>query len=120
MENKIKALQQGINILRNIIETANYFKEVQFFKAPPNEETRHRYENYHSIPRQRIEFNDNVYTVTFSVLCTSSEVFAYGTYTRNGDECSLTVIENLLTRLECELGKCVLDGTKFGGADNAD
>lgn len=115
---KIKALQQDIDILQRILETAHHFKGAYFFKPPATVELCLEYEKQHSIPQQRIVFNGNVYTVAFTVVCTRSNVFAYGSYTRNGDECNLTVIENLLTRLKCELGKCILAETKFGGADN--
>lgn len=118
MENKIKALQQDIDILQDVIETAHHFKGAYFFKPPANAGSRRRYEQYYSIPEHRIEFNGTVYTVAFDVVCSCSNVYAHGNYTRNGDKCNLTVIKNLLEKLRCEKAKCILETTKFGGADN--
>ena len=93
MENTIKALDA-------IIKEAEYMKNAYFFTPDPTAHGRRTYEKYHS--HDRIEWTENGhnYTAEFTVNCSCKNVYAYGTYTRDGKKTTLTAIRNSCKRLK--------------------
>lgn len=85
--------------IRAIIETAEHFRSAYFFRPPCSASSRRAYERQHSIPEITWAEGGHVYTASYTVQCSCSNVYASGTYTRDGKKTTLTAIRNSYNRL---------------------
>lgn len=92
----------AINMIRNLIETAEYFRSSYFWTPPGNAGSRRSYERAHTIPEFSWEEGGHTYTARFDVVCSCKNVYASGTYTKDGNKTTLTAIRNSLKRLEAQ------------------
>ena len=93
-------MENTINQIKSIIDVAEKMRNAYFFKSPDTAGFRRSYERKYSRPE--ITWNDgkDIYTAAYSVSCSCRNVYAYGTYTKNGKKTTLTAIKNSLKRLE--------------------
>lgn len=88
-----------IKALQGIITEAETMKNAYFFTPPASANMRRAYEKKHS--HQIITWNDSghQYSACFTVTCSCHNVYAAGTYTRDGQRTTLTAIRNSYRRL---------------------
>ena len=93
-------MKEIIEGIREIIEEAEKMKASYFFHPDQTAGGRRSYEKRHS--HEEITWKDgkDTFTARFTVSCSCRNVYAYGTYTRNGKKTTLTAIRNSLKRLE--------------------
>ena len=97
------SIKEIIIALESIIATAEKFKGAYFFAPPANASGRRSYEEYHSIPFFAFEYNGVEYTCEYRISCSCRNVYAKGTYTRNGNKTTLTAIKNVLKKMKAEV-----------------
>ena len=83
-----------------IIEEAENMRGAYFFLPPTNAGGRRSYEKYHSHGPITWQDGKDTYTAEFSVKCSCSNVYASGTYTKNGKKTTLTAVKNSYYRLK--------------------
>ena len=88
-----------INKLEGLIATAHRFKSAYYWTAPATASERRSYEKRNSIPKFQWEEGGHEYTAAFTVNCSCRNVYAYGTYTKDGVKTTLTAVKNSLKRL---------------------
>lgn len=85
-----------------IIDLAETMKKAYFFAAPGNARARRAYEDAHSIGKVEWDEGGRHYTAEYITTCSCSNVYAKGSYTRDGKPTTLTAIRNSYRRLtEC-------------------
>lgn len=82
-----------------IIDLAQEMKNSYFFQPPTNARERRAYEDAHSIPTVEWDEGGRHYTAEYTTTCSCSNVYAKGTYTRDGKPTTLTAIRNSYRRL---------------------
>ena len=89
-----------INKIRAIVDEAETMKKAYFFHAPTSAGGRRSYEKHHS--HELVEWTESghSYTAQYTVTCSCANVYAQGTYTKDGKQTTLTAIRNSLKRLE--------------------
>lgn len=95
--------QTTIESVKKVVMEAAEMKNSFFWKPPYGADGRRRYEQEHSHDRVEWEENGHEFSAEFSVKCTCSNIYAYGTYTRDGKKTTLTGIKNSLKRMEQEV-----------------
>ena len=85
--------------LKNLIDTAERFRNAYFWSAPGNAGARRSYERQNSVPLIAWTENGHNYTAEFTVNCSCRNIYANGTYTRDGKNTTITVIRNSYRRL---------------------
>lgn len=88
-----------IHTISNIIALAAKFRNSYFFSSPGSASARRSYERNNSIDTITWTENGHTYTAAFTVSCSCSNVYASGTYTRDGKKTTLTAIKNSYARL---------------------
>ena len=91
-----------ITAVAAIITEAEKMRNAYFFRAPGSARARHSYEKYHSHEEVTWEENGHTYTAAYSVSCSCKNVYASGTYTRDGKPTTLTAIRNSYKRMTAE------------------
>ncbi len=89
-----------INRIKAIVAEAEAMRGAYFFLPPQAAGMRRSYEKYHSHDEVRWTESGHEYTAEFRVSCSCRNVYATGTYTRDGNRTTLTAIKNSLKRLE--------------------
>lgn len=89
-----------ISQIESIIAEAEAMKSAYFFRSPAHAGARRSYERQHT--HEPVEWTDggHIYTAAYTVTCSCSNVYAYGTYTKDGNKTTLTAIKNSLNRLK--------------------
>ena len=89
-----------INAIEAIINEAARMKNAYFWDPPTAAGLRRSYEKQHS--HDMIEWNESghSYTAKYTVDCSCKNIYAYGTYTKDGKKTTLTAIKNSLQRLK--------------------
>ena len=93
-------MNETIDILELILETADYFKSSYFWSSPQSAKQRRYYEELHSVPLHYFEFGGHSYTVEYTVRCSCKNIYARGFYTRDGKKTTLTTIKNVLKKMK--------------------
>lgn len=88
-----------ISKISEIITEAEKMRSAYFFTPPTNAGARRSYERYHSHDQVEWEDGGHTYTARYDVRCTCSNVYASGTYTKDGKTTTLTAIRNSYKRL---------------------
>lgn len=86
-----------------IVETAERFRSAYLW-TPPKYASSRRYMERQNTYREvkRIE-GGRTYTAEYDVSCSCNNVYASGTYTRDGEVTNLTAIRNSLRRMQAAL-----------------
>lgn len=85
-----------------IIDLAQEMKNAYFFQPPTNARSRRDYEQNHSISKVEWDEGGHHYTAEYTTICSCSNVYAKGVYTRDGKPTTLTAIRNSYRRMtEC-------------------
>lgn len=82
-----------------IIDMAEAMKNAYFFAPPIKARDRRAYEDAHSIPTVEWDEGGRHYTAEYTTTCSCSNVYAKGTYTRDGKPTTLTAIRNSYRRM---------------------
>lgn len=98
MENLIASME-------NLIDTAERFRSAYFWAPPQHASERRSYERKNSIPQIAWTENGHNYTAGFTVYCSCQNVYAKGSYTRDGNKTTLTAIKNSYRRMAEKLGE---------------
>ena len=85
--------------IKEIIDEAVKMRGAYFFQPPKAAGMRRSYEKYHTHEEVRWEDGGHEYTAKFEVSCSCSNVYAKGTYTKDGKPTTLTAIRNSYNRL---------------------
>lgn len=88
-----------ITAISAIINEAEKMKNAYFFAPPSSAGGRRSYERYHSHDTIAWEEGGHTYTAAYTVECSCNNVYARGTYTRDGKPTTLTAIRNSYKRL---------------------
>lgn len=94
---------ETVNAIRAIVKEAATMKNAYFFTAPQCAGMRRSYEKYHSHNMVSWKDGKDTFTAEYSVRCSCKNVYASGTYTKNGSKTTLTAIKNSLKRLESSM-----------------
>ncbi len=86
--------------IRTVVDAAETMRNAYFFTPPGSAGGRRSYERYHSAPRVDWNEGGHEYSAEYTVTCSCANVYAFGTYTRDGKKTTLTAIRNSLRRLE--------------------
>ncbi len=89
-----------VNAINAIVEEAEYMKNSYFWSSPCNASSRRSYENRHSHDMVTWQDGKDVYTAEYSVSCSCRNVYASGSYTKNGKKTTLLAIKNSLKRMQ--------------------
>lgn len=93
-------LKEVAHAVRGIVTEAERMRRAYFFTPPANAYGRRKYEQEHSHAPVTWEEGGHAYTAEYSVSCSCRNVYARGTYTRDGKATTLTAIRNSLKRME--------------------
>lgn len=88
-----------ITAIAAIIDLAQEMKNAYFFAVPSNARARRAYEYAHSIPTVEWDEGGHHYTAEYTTSCSCSNVYAKGSYTRDGKPTTLTAIRNSYRRM---------------------
>lgn len=83
-----------------IIDEAAEMKKAYFWSAPTGAKERRFYEKRHSHPVVEWGEGGHHYTAAYTVTCSCRNIYAKGTYTRDGAITTLITIKNSLKRLQ--------------------
>lgn len=93
-------MNELINNIKHLIETAEKFRNSYFWTSPSSAGMRRSYEKQNSVPMIEWDEGGNHYTAEYNVSCSCKNIYASGIYTKNGNKTTLTTIKNSLKRLE--------------------
>lgn len=95
----MKNRDEIIDGIREIIREAERMKNAYFWDSPKTAGQRRSYEKQHS--HEEISWHENGadWSARYDVSCSCHNVYAYGTYTRNGRKTTLTAVRNSLARM---------------------
>lgn len=96
-------LVSTITAVQAIVNEAETMRGAYFFQSPGNARSRRWYESNHSHPEVRWTDGKGTYTASYTVSCSCRNVYASGTYTKDGKKTTLTAIKNSLNRMLLEL-----------------
>ena len=82
-----------------IISEAEAMRNAYFWSSPGSAGARRSYEHQHSHPAVEWQDGQDNYTAEYTVSCSCNNIYAYGTYTKNGKKTTLTAIKNSYKRL---------------------
>lgn len=88
-----------ITALQGIITEAETMKNAYFFTPPASANMRRAYEKKHSHPVVTWQESGHTFTAEYTVSCSCNNVYAAGTYTKDGKRTTLTAIRNSFKRL---------------------
>ena len=95
-----KNLKEVIAAVHGIVSESERMRGSYFFRPPANAYGRRRYEQEHSHAPVTWEESGHVYTAEYNVYCSCNNVYARGTYTRDGRTTTITAVKNSLKRME--------------------
>ena len=85
--------------IKEIIDEAERMKGAYFFRPPQAAGMRRSYAKYHSHDEICWTEGGHEYTAKYEVSCSCNNVYASGTYTKDGKKTTLTAIKNSYKRL---------------------
>ena len=93
-------LKEIVHAVRRIVDEAERMRGAYFFTPPANAYGRRKDEQEHSHAKVQWKEGGHAYTAEYCVSCSCRNVYARGTYTRDGKETTITAIRNSLKRME--------------------
>ena len=91
-----------IEQIQAIIKEAEKMSGAYFFTPPSIAGMRRSYEKYHSHPLVEWDEGGHHYTAEYTVTCSCKNVYASGTYTKDGKKTTLVAIRNSMKRMQAE------------------
>lgn len=91
--------KETIDTLGKIISTAEKFKASYFWHSPHNASGRRYMEAMNTYEKITWQEGGHEYSAAFNVTCSSTNVYASGSYTKDGVKTTLTSIRNSYKRL---------------------
>lgn len=88
-----------ISAIAAIINLADDMQYAYYFIPPYTARARRDYEDAHSIPTVEWDEGGRHYTAEFTTQCSCHNVYAKGSYTRDGKPTTLTAIRNSYRRM---------------------
>lgn len=85
--------------IATIIAEAETMKNAYFFRSPSNAAGRRAYEKKHSHEEITWMEGGHTYTASYSVNCSCANVYAKGSYTKDGKPTTLVAIRNSYKRM---------------------
>ena len=82
-----------------IIAEADHMRSAYFFQPPNSASSRRAYEKRHTHEEITWTESGHTYTAAYDVSCSCANVYARGTYTRDGKKTTLTAIRNSYKRM---------------------
>lgn len=89
-----------IEAVGGILREAENMRGAYFYTPPGRAGSRRSYEKAHSHPMIEWEEGGHHYSAQYEVSCSCRNVYAKGTYTRDGLKTTLTAIKNSYKRLQ--------------------
>ena len=86
-----------------IVETAERFRNSYFWTPPKYASSRGYMERENTYREVEWGEGGHAYTAKYNVSCSCRNVYAHGTYTRDGEITNLTAIRNSLKRMQVAL-----------------
>ena len=86
-----------------IVETAERFRSAYLWAAPKYASSRRYMERQNTYGEVKWTEGGRTYTARYDVSCSCRNVYASGTYTRDGEITNLTAIRNSLRRMQAAL-----------------
>lgn len=99
-----------IKKLEAIIREADHMKKSYFWRSPSLAGERRGYEKRHSHEEITWTENGSDWSARYDVRCTCQNVYASGTYTRDGRKTTLTAVKNSLLRMQAAAENKITDG----------
>ena len=90
---------EDLRALAAIIDEAENMRAAYFFRPPCNAAGRRSYERRHSHAAIAWQEGGHAWTAEYGVACSCANVYASGTYTRDGQRTTLTAIRNSYGRM---------------------
>lgn len=100
--------------IADVIAVAEKMATVYYSKSSRSAGVRHYYEKYYSRPAVEWREGGHSYSAAFFVFCGCNDIYAYGSYYRDGVKTTLTVAKKSLERLTRGSGLDRVDGVPFG------
>ncbi len=91
-----------INKIKNLIETAEKFRNAYYWTSPSHASERRSYEKKNSIPEFSWVEGGHEYRASYEVSCSCKNIYAYGLYYKDGKKTNLTAIKNSYKRMKGE------------------
>lgn len=92
----------NLNEIKAIIDEAETMRNAYFFRPPITAGTRRSYEKRHTHAETTWSEGGHTYTAEYVVSCSCANVYAKGTYTKDGKPTTLTAIRNSYKRLAAQ------------------
>lgn len=92
-------MNEIIESIRKIIDTAEKFRSAYFWSSPSCAASRRWMEKQNSVSEITWDEGGHTYTASYSVTCSCKNVYASGYYTKDGKKTTLTAIKNSYKRL---------------------
>lgn len=89
-----------IKAVEAIVEEAAAMKNAYFWTPAGNAGSRRWYEKQHSHDLVEWDESGHHYSAEYTVSCSCKNIYAYGTYTKDGNKTTLTTIKNSLKRMK--------------------
>ena len=92
-----------VSTVAGIVETAERFRSAYLWASPKYASSRRYMERQNTYREVEWIEGGRTYTARYDVSCSCRNVYASGTYTRDGEITNLTAIRNSLKRLQAAL-----------------
>ena len=92
-----------IATVAGIVETAERFRSAYLWASPKYASSRRYMERQNTYREVEWIEDGRTYTARYDVSCSCRNVYASGTYTRDGEITNLTAIRNILKRMQAAL-----------------
>ena len=90
--------------IARIINTAEKHRGAYWWSAPGSAAARRLYERENTCPEITWTEGGHEYSAAYTVQCSCRNVYAQGTYTRDGSRTTLTAIRNSYKRMAAQAG----------------
>lgn len=92
-----------IKALGTLINDAKHMQRAYFWRPPTSADSRRRYEQQHSHPTICWTENGCEFEASYDVTCSCNNIYAKGTYRRNGKTTTLLAIQNSYERMRAAM-----------------
>lgn len=100
-----KELNETVVKLENLISTAEKYKNAWFFKPAEHASARRYEEKKGTVDYFEWEEGGHAYSGEYNVSCSCKNVYAYGSYHKDGKKTTLLAVKNSYKRLKEQLDK---------------
>ena len=93
-------MNETLEKIKRLLETAEKFQKSYFWQSPSTAASRRSMERQNSIDEFCWDEGGHHYTAEFKVECSCRNVYASGTYTKDGVKTTLTAVRNSYKRMQ--------------------